>query len=235
MRYMKTFCLAALMLAVFGIAAASASAVETQNLPTLLLLPGVNAVNLEGANATAKTKFTGIQNLAGVGWLFKLEGTNMASLGTAKLLFTKVVLGAKKCKTLGDAAETVLIDNAEWHLVLGLGTDTTLFLLLTLLPAAGVKIECEGVNIIVKGHQLTDVKPFGVEVGLPANPVFEGSTGACTGSVPAFKEYDLMTSPVTMATAELKSEVGGISAKSCEEIEGSINLKPTQDVEVMEP
>jgi hypothetical protein len=235
MTYTKPFCLTALLLALLGTTAASANATETQNLPTLLLLPGVNAVNLEGASATAKTKFSGIQTIAGEGWLFKLEGTNMASLGTAKLLYTKYVLGAKNCKTSGDAAGTVLIDNAEWHLVLGLGTDTTLYLVLILLPTAGVKIECEGFNLSFKGSHLIDFKPFGVEVGLPANPVLDGSTGACTGTVPAFKEYDLMTSPVTMATAELKSEIGGISAKSCLEIEGSIKLKPTQDVEVMHP
>ena len=75
---------------------------------------------------------------------------------------------------------------------------------------------------------------FATEVTPPA--VFKALSGACTGSTPAFSEYDNMAGG--MSKAELKSETGGISAKSCWEIaEGKeeIAFTPSRALEIMEP
>ena len=232
MKHLKLFLMAALMLATFGIAASAANA-ET-SLPSILLLPGIENVELKGESTTQETKFFGVLNLHGTGWLFVLSGKNMGELGVAKILFTHVLLEEKECNTAGDGAGLVLIDNAEWHLALGLGTEP--FLIIILLPSAGVLILCKGTNITVKGSQITAALPFGKEV--LTTETFHGMTGKCSGTVPAFSEWDNMSG--TMSKAELKSELDGtgLPSRSCEEIEKGeelISLKPTQAIEIMEP
>src|SRR6185312_6106056 len=234
MKHLKLFLMAALMLAMFGVAASTASA-ET-SLPSVLLLPGVEEVELKGESTTQSVKFSGVLNLESKGWLFELFGKNMSELGLAKLLFTNVGLEGKKCHTAGDAAGTVLIDNAEWHLALGLGGGAGLFLIVILLPSAGVLWLCEGSNLVLKGSMIWDFLSFGTEVAKGGE--FKGATGKCTGTVPAFTEWDNMSG--TMSKAELKSELDGtgLPARSCLEIEKGeevIGLKASQAIEIMEP
>ncbi|HXD54068.1 MAG TPA: hypothetical protein VN618_04885 [Solirubrobacteraceae bacterium] len=234
MKHLKLFLMAALMLATFGIAASAADA-ET-SLPSILLLPGVEEVELKGESTTQETKFFGVLNLSGVGWLFELFGKNMSELGLAKVLFTGVKLEAKKCNTAGDASGTVLIDNAEWHLALALGGGTGLFLIIILLPSTAPLLLCEGTNIVVKGSQVVDVLSFGTEV--PKGGSFKAATGKCNGTIPAFTEWDNMSGG--MSKAELKSELDGtgLPSRSCEEIAGGeevIGLTASQAIEIMEP
>src|SRR6185312_1473272 len=234
MKHFKLFLMAALMLATFGVAASVANA-ET-SLPSVLLLPGVEEVELKGESATQETKFFGVINLHGVGWLFELFAKNMAELGLAKLLFTGLALEAKKCNSAGDGAGLVLIDNAEWHLTLGLSGGTGLFLVVILYPAAGVLWLCEGTNLTLKGSMIWDFLSFGTEVA--KGGTFKGATGKCTGTVPAFTEWDNMSGG--MSKAELKSELDGtgLPSRSCIEIEKGeevIGLTASQAIEIMEP
>ncbi|HXD54987.1 MAG TPA: hypothetical protein VN618_09575 [Solirubrobacteraceae bacterium] len=229
MKHLKLFLIATLMLVMFGIAASVASAETT--LPSILLLPGVENFELKGESTTQKIKINGVITLEGVGWLFELSGKNMAELGLAKLLFNVL-----KCNTAGDGAGLILIDNAEWHLTLGLSGGSGLFLVLILLPAAGVLILCQGANVVLKGNMLWDFLSFGTEVATGGE--FKGATGKCAGTLPTFTEWDNMSGG--MSKGELKSELdgSGLPSRSCIEIgngEEVIGLKASQAIEIMEP
>ncbi|HXD54067.1 MAG TPA: hypothetical protein VN618_04880 [Solirubrobacteraceae bacterium] len=235
MKNVKRFLAAGLTLAAFGTVASAANG-ETA-LPSVLLLPGVEEVEVRGESATQEIKFFGVLNLQGAGWLIALFGKNMAELGLAKLLYTNIIIESKKCNTAGDGPGLVLIDNAEWHLALGLSGGAGLFLITILLPAAGVLILCEGgTNIVVKGSRIMDMLSFGVEVAKGGE--LKGATGKCNGTIPAFTEWDNMSG--TMSKVELKSELDGtgLPSRSCLEIakgEQVVGLKASQAIEIMEP
>ena len=224
MRYIKALLIAALALAAFSSIAASANAA----LPSVLLLSGIKSGTLEAKSTTAKTKFTGIVNLTGVGYKFNLtDNSEMTSLGPALLTFTNAVFGAKKCKANGDVTGTVLVPG-EWHTVLpASGGGANLFLILFLVVPA-LTVECEGTNIVVTGSQLVDAGPLGSSV-----TTLTGNTGACSGNTPAFVNY--LNDAGTSTAAALKSETGGLKSATCQEVEGTQSYTATQMAEVMEP
>lgn len=216
------FCPAVLALAVMGMMTATANAESV--LPVVLLLPGTTEVEAKASSATAKTKFTGIQNTTGEGYRFTVHGSDMAELGAGETELNKVSLGAKKCNTEGDATGTIL-EKGEAHFAFGLSGEVLVIITLT----TPVHVECEGVLVTLTGGFASKVtSTLGSEL-----TTFEGETGACTGSVPAFHEYDNMAGGMT--NVELKSETGGVKAKSCKEIEGKVVFTTSHDLEIMAP
>jgi hypothetical protein len=223
---------ASALLATLAVLAVTLSAATTATaLPSILFLSGVTSGVLEGS-ATANSKFFGIRNLEASGYLFKFEAAaDMVSLGKAKLLFTGVGFNnggtIEKCNTEGDGAGLVLIDNAEWHLVLNLASEPRL---LVLIPE--FLLICGTLHIKVRGSQLNSFSPYAKEV--LETESFTGSTGVCSGTgskTPAFTEY--VNDSNEMITAKLESSVGAGFSQSCEEITGNISLKPSKMVEVM--
>ncbi len=238
MKQLKVLCLLAFTILTIGIVnVASASATEN-SLPSILFLASETEgqAELSGESKTAKTKFAGITNLEGVGWLISkwVVVSNMSVLGKTDILFTKVIrLPSKEsCHSEGDPAGEVLVPGREWHLVPILPGHWGILILVGA-ESEAVKIICgASFKLKVWGSQLSQsITALGKEVLTTEN--FEAETGKCTGTeekTPAFSTYDTDTGT---AKAELKSSTAIGTETSCEEIEGAVKLKPSKMAEVM--
>src|ERR1700709_1910095 len=90
--------------------AVAPSAFAANTLPSFLFLTETGTATLKAESATAKTAFTGIENLTGTGYKFALTiEKNMTSLGPGTLDFLATKLLGKACNTTGDAAGTELL------------------------------------------------------------------------------------------------------------------------------
>jgi hypothetical protein len=86
--------------------------------------------------------------MTGTGAEVTLTWKELSSLGTYLLAIKNYVKGAKKCKTAGDAAGTLLI-SGEAHLVFVELSPGLKIAALLLVPKT--KIECEGINVTIEG------------------------------------------------------------------------------------
>jgi hypothetical protein len=203
-------------------------------LPSILYLPGETGESeLKGESNTAKTELASVSGstLKGVGYLIQLFITkDMQQLGKAEVLFTKVTVGLTECKTEGDELGLILINNAEWHLVL---SPRGVLQILVLVPE--FTITCGTQKIKVKGGTLATAEPFGKEV--LTTEEFSGAQlcafkeGKNTGKA-ELTEY--LNEEGETAKTKLESNFGLGFEESCEQIEGKIKLKPTKMLEIME-
>jgi hypothetical protein len=203
-------------------------------LPSILYLPGETGESeLKGESKTAATELGSVSGskLTGEGYLIQLFITaDMQQLGNAEVLFTKVLLAGKLCKTEGDSEGLVLINNAEWHLVL---SPTGSLRILVLVPE--FVITCGTVKIKVRGSALSSAEPFGKEV--LTTEEFSGTQlcifkeGKNTGKA-ELTEY--LNDEGATVKAKLESNFGLGFEESCEQIAEKIKLKPTKMLEIME-
>jgi hypothetical protein len=203
-------------------------------LPTLLLLSGgALPVETKGESKTAKTKLeTKLGELTGEGVLIQLHWTNLnsGSLGPASLLFTKVKEKTVTCNTANDSAELVLIDNAEWHLVYIL-LDPLQVGILFLVPS--FKITCGSVKETVRGSSISTVAP--IELWVEPSGSFEGMSNCLSNLKPGVTKY--WNDEGEEVTAKLEGEINGLGKfeEACESVEGVVNLKPTERLEISQP
>jgi hypothetical protein len=204
-------------------------------LPSILFLEGIKEAELKGESKTAKTELATISGskLVGVGYLVQVFVTeDMQKLGKADVLFTQVKepVSTKECKTEGDELGLVLINNAEWHLVL---SPHGVLQILVLVPE--FTITCGTLKIKVKGSALSSAEPFGKEV--LETEEFSGAQlctfkeGKNTGKA-ELTEY--LNGEGATVKAKLESNFGLAFEESCEQVEGKVKLKPTKMLEIME-
>jgi hypothetical protein len=224
---LPVLCLALAASSTLGaVVVASASA----ELPTLLLLSGGTLpVELKGESKTSKTKLEGLLGeLSGEGYLVQLHWTNLNSgrSGPASLLFTNVKepIGSKpSCNTAGDGSGLVLIDDAEWQLVFT-SLSTLRSGVLFLIPQ--ISITCGVVKEKVKGSSLASIGPY--ETWEESTGSFSGVSSCKSPGKPQLTKY--WNASGAEATAKLEAEINGLGKfeQVCENVEGSVSLKPTQ-------
>jgi hypothetical protein len=202
-------------------------------LPTLLLLTEAPPVEVKGESPKAKTKLESkLGALEGEGVLIQLHWTslNSGSLGPASLLFTKVHEKTTECETSGDEKGTVLIDDAEWHLVYIL-LDPLQVGILFLIPQFTIK--CGAVSEKVKGSSISTVAPL--ETWVEPSGSFEGESNCLTNLKPGVTKY--WNDEGAEVTAKLEAELNGLGKfeESCESVEGAVKLKPEKMLEISQP
>jgi hypothetical protein len=210
------------------VALAATATAANASLPSILLLEGT-AAEVKAESTTAKTEFHGSVTIKGEGYKFPLSVTeNMVSLGKNTLWFLKVSLNGVPCNSLGDTAGNVLVP-VEWHLVLALGGGASLFLIVFLVTPT-LDFDCGSILVFLSGSSIVHAEKFKVDT-----TAFTAETGKCTGTSPAFKEYD--NDKEEMATAKLTAEISEIKGTACEEVnEGAaFALTSSAMLEVMEP
>jgi hypothetical protein len=225
---MRTFKIVAFFAALMVVLAAFATSAVAA-LPSILLLEGT-AGSTKAESTTATNEDHGPVTIKSTGFRVEfLFSENMASLGKGLLwLLNTEIVGVGKCNSLGDTAGNVLVP-LEWHLVLALGGGASLFLILLLITPT-VDYDCGTVLIFLSGSWLWNAEKFGVDT-----TSFTATTGKCTGTSPAFKEYD--NEKNEMSKAGLISEVSEIKGAECTEINNgaAFGLTASTMLEVMEP
>jgi hypothetical protein len=98
--------------------------------------------------ATVAFSTAGGAVMTGTGAEVTLTWKELSALGTYLLTINNYVKGAKKCKTAGDAAGTLLV-SGEAHLVFVELSPGLKIAALFLVPKT--KIECEGINLTIEG------------------------------------------------------------------------------------
>jgi hypothetical protein len=222
MKAVKHLLLAFASLVVLGVTATSALAVT---------LPDVHVALEEAYPITATSKapkaITGLATaggsvLTGEGVETTLTWTELSAAGTYVANFTNVVKGAKKCKTTGDAAGTVLISG-------GVALVTVSEAPLTVAPLFSVpktKIECEGLNVTVEGNVL------GTYTGSLNKQITE-FTGTLKGEKGKQELTKYLNDAGETKEALLLSEAGAGFTKSSENVSEVITFKSAKMLEVL--
>jgi hypothetical protein len=206
---MKHLKIAGLLLAslfALGLTAVSAFAV----LPDLGLLSGEKFPVGAKATSSAATALetSGGSVLTGKGVEGQVEWTSLSALGVYTSEFKEVDKGTKKCETAGAGGGNVLV-GGEVHLVF---TSTAPLTVAALALVPEITIECEGLNVKVRGAVL------GTYEG-PLNADFTSFTGELKGSagVQNITKY-LNNGGTTVETSLLSSVEGGTFKKSSQNV-----------------
>jgi hypothetical protein len=186
-------------------------------LPDLGLLSGEKFPGEAKASSTAVTALenSGGSVLTGKGVETKLVWASLSALGVYTSQFKEVVKGAKKCETTGAGAGKVLI-GGEVHLVF---TSTAPLTVASLFLVPETTIECEGLNVKVRGAVL------GTYEGL-LNTDLTTFTGELKGSAGVQNIAKYLNNGGTVVEASLLSSVeGGTFKKSSQNIAAKQEFK----------
>jgi hypothetical protein len=196
--------------------------ISVLSLPDIAItLPGSSyPLHLNYENLTVATKLEDGSGalLTGEGVKVLLLTGELTSLGTFRVDFFKVKEGAKECHTSGDKTATVLTEGS-FHLVY---TNLSPLLLGLLFLPNEVKIECEGVNVFVRGSVISSVNFSGQgeeeELLNIKGKLEKGSTAGTQEITEYYNEGG------TKVKAKLEAETGGVGHSSNEQVKVETEL-----------
>jgi hypothetical protein len=225
MKRLLYLCFAALAITAFtGVTASIASAENA--LPGLLFLKGETKETEIKIELTGTMSFnSSFATVTATFILAELFGTNMTSLGLAKVLFKGSKTLGKNCETETEKAKgEVLIDKATWHLVKIPGDG---FGILVLIPKTTIK--CEGLNFTVEGSVLNPTEPKTATEPDTTSFLAKTECKEKGSHIAKFKEF---TSDTGTGTASLRS-TSPIAEEVCEEVTGAATATSTEMLEMM--
>lgn len=232
MRQVKRLLAATLaLMAVAGLAAATASAENT--LPSLLWLSSATKLEIVGRKEAAggvmqlNSSFLTMKATFMLVQLYAESATQMASSGLAKVLYEGSELSGKACFSEGDALTkgAILIDNAEWHVVLDLSGNP--FVRISM-PETTIKCDI-GTTFKLRGALLEKLSPFAT--GEVTKFTTEAQCETAGSRKAKWKEYD---TDEGMGTAKLEYNMGLGYEEVCVEA-NPLESTASETTEVMEP
>lgn len=223
MKAVKHLLLAFASLVVLGVTATSALAVTLPDVHVALGEAFPVVATSKAPKAITNLGTAGGSVLTGEGVETTLTWTELSAAGTYVANFSNVVKGAKKCKTAGDVAGTVLISGA-------LALVTVSEAPLTVAPLFTVpktKIECEGLNVTVEGNVL------GTFPSASLNKQLTEFTGTLKGEKGKQELTKYLGDDGVTKEALLLSEAGSGFTKSSQNISETVTFKSAKMLEVL--